>query len=238
MSRVPTPKQRLRAAMKRTVESVPTRERALASERVHELLLALPEWTDASIVLLYHAMPDEVDTHETILAALASQKRVYLPRVAAGKMGFHRLVDESVEAHLAGGHTGQIYALLRGKRREDRLVRVDLVRHRVIEEDDRSIGPLGQREQELVHALAGERAFARGHRFHGALHRGAQTLLGRGDAAHRNALRGKTTSPERKMPALWGGHGRVGCSVGSGQILARRPKDRADEKRDLEKLTS
>ena len=101
MSRVPTPKQRLRAAMKRTVESVPTRERALASERVHELLLALPEWTDASIVLLYHAMPDEVDTHETILAALASQKRVYLPRVAAGKMGFHRLVDELSVARLA-----------------------------------------------------------------------------------------------------------------------------------------
>ncbi len=101
MSRVPTPKQRLRAAMKRTVESVPTRERTLASERVHELLLALPEWTDASIVLLYHAMPDEVDTHETILAALASQKRVYLPRVAAGKMGFHRLVDELSVARLA-----------------------------------------------------------------------------------------------------------------------------------------
>lgn len=94
MHDTPDAKRRLRRSMKRLIEALPADEREPRSARVRDHLLALPEWTAASIVLLYHAMPDEVATRDMIAAALRSDKRVYLPRLAAGAMGFHRLVDE------------------------------------------------------------------------------------------------------------------------------------------------
>lgn len=87
--------------MGRSVKTLSDDERSSRSARIRESLLALPEWREASIVLLYHAMPDEVDTHDLIIAALHGGKRVYLPRVAAGVMGFHRLADEAALTRLA-----------------------------------------------------------------------------------------------------------------------------------------
>ncbi|MFW5783502.1 MAG: 5-formyltetrahydrofolate cyclo-ligase [Spirochaetota bacterium] len=94
-------KRRLRSTMGRSVKALSDDERSSRSALIRESLMALREWRDASIVLLYHAMPDEVDTHDLIIAALRGGKRVYLPRVAAGVMGFHHLTDEAALTRLA-----------------------------------------------------------------------------------------------------------------------------------------
>lgn len=87
--------------MRRRIDELPAGERAARSRLVRDRLQSLPEWRDAAIVLLYYAMGDEVETHDLIVAALGSKKRVYLPRIAAGRMAFHRLVDEPALSRLA-----------------------------------------------------------------------------------------------------------------------------------------
>ena len=87
--------------MGHSVKALSDDERSSRSALIRGNLVSLPEWREASIVLLYHAMPDEVDTHHLIIAALDGGKRVYLPRIAAGVMGFHRLADEGALTRLA-----------------------------------------------------------------------------------------------------------------------------------------
>lgn len=45
--------------------------------------LALPQWQEAHTLLLYHALPDEVNTSTLLAQALASGKQVLLPTVVA-----------------------------------------------------------------------------------------------------------------------------------------------------------
>lgn len=69
--------------------------RGTASRAVCERLIALPEWERAQTVLLYHAMPDEVDLTAAIEASLTSGKRLFLPRVSDRTVVFHRITDRA-----------------------------------------------------------------------------------------------------------------------------------------------
>ena len=51
------------------------------SMQVCEQVLANEHWLNASTVLLYHSLPDEVDTHLLLESALKSGKQVLLPVV-------------------------------------------------------------------------------------------------------------------------------------------------------------
>lgn len=74
-------KQDLRQAMKQRKAAHTKEELAALSERVVAALCATPQWQQAHTVLLYHSLPDEVDTHQLIGSALQDGKRVLLPVV-------------------------------------------------------------------------------------------------------------------------------------------------------------
>lgn len=74
-------KTELRQEIKHRKAACSAEERATLSQRVVEQLLQSERWKAAHTVLLYHSLPDEVDTHELLLRAMADGKRVLLPAV-------------------------------------------------------------------------------------------------------------------------------------------------------------
>lgn len=83
------PKSRLR-------EEIRSRKSSYSQERLHDMSLALErslmerrEWWESQTVLLYHALPDEVDTSLLLSAALESGKTVLLPRVDGERLTLH-----------------------------------------------------------------------------------------------------------------------------------------------------
>lgn len=87
----PVNKRTLRITVGRTIRSMPTRERERADQLVSRRIAALPAWRATRIVLLYHALPDEVSVNAAILDALAVRKQVYLPRISGTEMEFLRV---------------------------------------------------------------------------------------------------------------------------------------------------
>ena len=79
-------KQDLRQAMKQRKAAHTKEELAALSERVVAALCATPQWQQAHTVLLYHSLPDEVDTHQLIGSALQDGKRVLLPVVVGDEL--------------------------------------------------------------------------------------------------------------------------------------------------------
>ena len=74
-------KSELRQEIKRQKAACSTEERAALSQQVVARLQATLAWQEASTVLLYHPLPDEVDTRPLIAAGCAAGKRVLLPVV-------------------------------------------------------------------------------------------------------------------------------------------------------------
>ena len=74
-------KSELRQEIKRRKIACSTEERAALSQQVVARLQATSTWKEASTVLLYHPLPDEVDTRPLIAAGCAAGKRVLLPVV-------------------------------------------------------------------------------------------------------------------------------------------------------------
>jgi 5-formyltetrahydrofolate cyclo-ligase len=62
------------------VRSLPAETRAAAALRVCERIRGTIEWQQAATVLLYAALPDEIDLSPLVLEALAEGKQVALPQ--------------------------------------------------------------------------------------------------------------------------------------------------------------
>ncbi len=77
-------------------EEIRNRKRSYSRERLHDMSLALErtimerrEWWESQTVLLYHALPDEVDTSLLLSAAVESGKTILLPRVDGERLTLH-----------------------------------------------------------------------------------------------------------------------------------------------------
>lgn len=63
------------------------------SLRIMSELLGHPRVKEASIILMYHSLPDEVDTHATLDQLLAMGKKVLLPKVISDtEMTIHEYI--------------------------------------------------------------------------------------------------------------------------------------------------
>ncbi|HUW34703.1 MAG TPA: 5-formyltetrahydrofolate cyclo-ligase [Planctomycetota bacterium] len=74
-------KAEARKEIKRRIAALSPAERTEKSARIREKLLALPEFAEAGVVMLFASMADEADTFGIIEAALAAGKTVVLPKV-------------------------------------------------------------------------------------------------------------------------------------------------------------
>lgn len=74
-------KSEIRSFVKGLVRGISFEERTRFSEALKEEVVGLECWRSAKEVMLFFSLPDEVDMLPLIRAALAEQKRIYLPRV-------------------------------------------------------------------------------------------------------------------------------------------------------------
>ncbi|MDE6159121.1 MAG: 5-formyltetrahydrofolate cyclo-ligase [Bacteroidaceae bacterium] len=74
-------KEELRVRMRRLKAKMPAAQRAELSARLCGHVLRLPQWQEARVVMLYNALPDEVDLTILMKHAWKEKKRVLLPKV-------------------------------------------------------------------------------------------------------------------------------------------------------------
>ena len=79
-------KSEIRSFVKGLVRGISVEERTRFSEALKEEVVGLECWRSAKEVMLFFSLPDEVDMLPLIRAALAEQKRIYLPRAIATKV--------------------------------------------------------------------------------------------------------------------------------------------------------
>lgn len=91
---VASEKNRLRSESKALLAATSPAERARASSRAAAAAQGAEAWRDAALVLAFLSMPAEIDTGPVIEAALASGKRVAVPRIEAGDIAFVELPPE------------------------------------------------------------------------------------------------------------------------------------------------
>ena len=83
-------KSEIRSFVKGLVRGISVEERTRFSEALKEEVVGLECWRSAKEVMLFFSLPDEVDMLPLIRAALAEQKRIYLPRVIATQVRWQR----------------------------------------------------------------------------------------------------------------------------------------------------
>lgn len=99
-------KGEIRSFVKGLVRGISVEERTRFSEALKEEVVGLECWRSAKEVMLFFSLPDEVDMLPLIRAALAEQKRIYLPRVIATQVSRGVDVCEVAEGNtLAMGGT-------------------------------------------------------------------------------------------------------------------------------------
>ena len=99
-------KSEIRSFVKGLVRGISVEERTRFSEALKEEVVGLECWRSAKEVMLFFSLPDEVDMLPLIRAALAEQKRIYLPRVIATQVSRGADVCEVAEGNtLAMGGT-------------------------------------------------------------------------------------------------------------------------------------
>lgn len=99
-------KSEIRSFVKGLVRGISVEERTRFSEALKEEVVGLECWRSAKEVMLFFSLPDEVDMLPLIRAALAEQKRIYLPRVIATQVSRGVDVCEVAEGNtLAMGGT-------------------------------------------------------------------------------------------------------------------------------------
>lgn len=81
MTHVLDDKATLRRDLRSAVSALDARQRQAASAQVAAHLVGLPEWERAEVVMLYMALPSEVQTTALALRAWQGGKTVCLPRV-------------------------------------------------------------------------------------------------------------------------------------------------------------
>ena len=88
-------KKKLRAGMKKKLQSIPTEERLRLSNIINTRLFYTPQFKMAKVIATTFSFEWEVHTDHTILAAWAAEKTVVLPRVKKGttQMDFYIVND-------------------------------------------------------------------------------------------------------------------------------------------------
>ncbi len=74
-------KPQVRRLLRRRLAAIRQETRQQAAEAAAARLLALPEWRAASTIMLYLALPDELETAALFERALADLKHVVVPRI-------------------------------------------------------------------------------------------------------------------------------------------------------------
>ena len=92
-------KGEIRSFVKGLVRGISVEERTRFSEALKEEVVGLECWRSAKEVMLFFSLPDEVDMLPLIRAALAEQKRIYLPRVIATQVSRGADVCEVAEGN-------------------------------------------------------------------------------------------------------------------------------------------
>ncbi|MDD5963097.1 MAG: 5-formyltetrahydrofolate cyclo-ligase [bacterium] len=92
-------KSEIRSFVKGLVRGISVEERTRFSEALKEEVVGLECWRSAKEVMLFFSLPDEVDMLPLIRAALAEQKRIYLPRVIATQVSRGADVCEVAEGN-------------------------------------------------------------------------------------------------------------------------------------------
>ena len=92
-------KSEIRSFVKGLVRGISVEERTRFSEALKEEVVGLECWRSAKEVMLFFSLPDEVDMLPLIKAALAEQKRIYLPRVIATQVSRGADVCEVAEGN-------------------------------------------------------------------------------------------------------------------------------------------
>ena len=67
---------------------------ALSQKATESLLKRIHQEENCQTVLLYHSLPDEVDTHLLIQALAAEGKKVLLPTIVGTELELHKYIDE------------------------------------------------------------------------------------------------------------------------------------------------
>lgn len=88
-------KQETRHLM-RMLKKQHTREElsALSQKATESLLKRIHQEENCQTVLLYHSLPDEVDTHLLIQTLAAEGKKVLLPTIVGTELELHKYIDE------------------------------------------------------------------------------------------------------------------------------------------------
>lgn len=82
-------KKEIRSKVRSLKAHYSNNQKAEWSYQICHKLIDTDEWKEADTVLLYHSLPDEVDTTELILYACKENKKVYLPTVVADDLELH-----------------------------------------------------------------------------------------------------------------------------------------------------
>ncbi|MCR4995595.1 MAG: 5-formyltetrahydrofolate cyclo-ligase [Bacteroidales bacterium] len=98
-----TSKASIRSEIKSRKARCADKERAALSQAVTSRLTNHPRWHQAQTVLLYHSLPDEVDTHALIRRALSEGKKVLLPVVIRDELEL-RCLNVEDELHEGAFH--------------------------------------------------------------------------------------------------------------------------------------
>lgn len=88
-------KSEIRSQILRTRNALTEEERRRGASRLTEMLVGHPWYCSSDTVLCYADYGSEIGTGELIREALASGKRVFLPRVEGENMVFYRIGDLS-----------------------------------------------------------------------------------------------------------------------------------------------
>jgi 5-formyltetrahydrofolate cyclo-ligase len=99
-------KAQWRRRMRERLRQVPAAERARASAALVEVIAAQPLWREAKTVLLYSALPDELEVSALLAAALAQGKRVGLPAFDVTTGGYQPREVRDMGRDLAPGRYG------------------------------------------------------------------------------------------------------------------------------------
>ncbi len=93
----PLTKAQWRAEMKRRKAALTTEEKAAEATGVWQRVEQLPCFVTARHILLYHALPDEVDTREALERWAAQGKTLYLPVVVGDDLVLRRYDHETMQ---------------------------------------------------------------------------------------------------------------------------------------------
>ena len=99
-------KQSIRKQMRSVLSAMPAEAAAANSRKACESLVHLPEFRQASAVMVYLSIPDELDVSDAVLAAWQQDKKVLAPRVSWEHRHMVAIEISSLEAGLVKSSYG------------------------------------------------------------------------------------------------------------------------------------